>query len=184
MDTPPSSRYIDFAKLASLLDATEDSHLFGQIVNAPFYDKLMAAFLGLGVVVFLLNNPTDGTIDRVSLSSTEHAEGAKKRSAKPFHEIKIPVDATDNIIAKAIRTREPQQTDDWQYLFTPELTHEEARLNQASAGISCSFVWPLNARDGGALIFSYFIHLEEITDEHLEFMRQYADTVSAKLKRS
>jgi hypothetical protein len=184
VDTSIPSRGIDFAKLEAFLDAADDEHLFNQIVNAPFFDKLMAAFLGLGIVVLLLNNPKNKTIDRIALSNTEQAEGAKKRSAKPFAEIKIPASHPENIIARTITTGQPQQTDDWQYLFVPELTLEEARLNQASAGIGCSFVYPLMARDGGAIIFSYFIKPEDIGKDQKNFMATYAKLVSDKLKPS
>jgi len=148
----------DLAPLATIIQAaSDDKSLFQAIVNAPFSDPLLAAKLFLGIVVFLLVNKKDGTIDRVALSQTELAEYTKKMSVKRFEDIRIPLDDPKNILAKAIRTGKPQETTDWQYLFTPELTAEEARLNQAGGGIAYSAVYPLvGARDGGAMIFSWF----------------------------
>src|SRR6185437_14407139 len=143
--------------------ARSDKELFEAIVNAPFHDKAKTAVLGLGIVVLLLVNTETGNIDRVALSNTELARGTTDISVKPFRAIKIPLGYKANFIAKAIRRGRYQQTSDWQYLFAPALTPEEARLNQAGGGIACSFIYPLtNARNGGALIFSYFINLDRI----------------------
>jgi len=171
-----------FAGLEKLLAAADDDEqLFKSIVNAPFYDTLSAGVLGLGIVVLLLVNKAAKTVDRVALSKTEQAEGAVKMSVKPFKEIVIPADYADNIIVKAINTGNPQKTADWQYLFNPALTPEEARLNQAGAGIGCSIVYPLKARNGGAMIFSYFLMPDEIDDDHHKFMSTYSSLVSKTL---
>lgn len=159
-----------------------EQNLLQAIVNAPFSDKVQAAKLGLGIVVLLMVNKKDKMIDRVALSETEQADGAVKVSVKPFKKIRVPINTPTNIVAKAIATGEHQMTDDWRYLFNPALTAKEARLNQASAGIGCSCVYPLEARDGGALIFSYFLSPHDITDKHHKFMKKYSENVSLQLK--
>jgi hypothetical protein len=171
-----------YAKLKKLLDIAEDNELYSSIVNSPFKDKKMAALFHLGVVVFLLVNKQDKTIDRIALSDTYSAKGAVLVSAKPFKEIRIPVNEEKNIISKAIKTGEPQLTHDWKYLFVPELTAQDARFNQASAGIGCSAVYPLIGNfDGGAIIFSYYQPPEKIGAEHHDFMNTYAKLVSNRL---
>lgn len=178
--TSPSETYYD--QLAVLLQAARnDAELFETIVNGPFADKLTALQMDLGVLVFLLVNKESSTIDRIALSDTYSAEGAVRMSAKPFHEIKIPIDYPDNYIARAIKTRKPQKTADWKYLFAPDLTPKEARFNQAGAGIDCSIVYPIKARDGGAMIFSMYQPLEKITPEHHVFMKRYIDMVTQAL---
>lgn len=166
-----------------LAGAKGDAQLFEAIVNAPFSDKIHTTLLGLGIVVLLLVNKNSGMIDRIALSDTEHAKGAVNISIKRFRAIKIPVGYEENIIAKAIQTGRPQQTDDWQYLFIPDLTAEEARFNQAGAGIAFSVVQPLNARAGGALIFSYYEPPEKIGRAQRDFMRAYSLLVGAKLSQ-
>lgn len=167
---------------ASLMNAENDTQLFGAIVDTPFQDKLHATMMGLGVVVLLIVNKNEKTIDRVALSNTEHAAGAVDASVVPFSKIKIPLASRSNYIAKAIRTGKPQHTSDWQYLFIPALTPEEARLNQAGAAIACSFIYPLSgAREGGAMIFSFYTSLNEISADHRSFMLEYSKIASQAL---
>ncbi len=165
-------------KLASIKN---DKQLFKAIVNSPFEGKHNVMPLGLGIVVLLLVNKQEDMLERIALSETEPAKGAVNFSVKPFEEIKIPLNHPENILIKAIQTNKPQKTDDWQYLFTPELTPEEARFNQAGAGIGSSVVYPLNARERGALIFSYYLPLSDITARHHRFMKKYAKFISVVL---
>ena len=139
------------------------------------------ALLFLGIVVLLKVNKKAGMIDRVALSNTELAKHTIDVSFKEFNDIKIPLADTKNIIAKAIRTGKPQSTTDWQFLFAPVLTPEQARLNQASGGIAYSAVYPLKAGDGGALIFSYFQYQSKIGVPQQEFMQAYAELVDEKM---
>jgi len=173
-----------YSLLKELLNsANGDRDLFETIVNAPFTDRRRSTLLGLGIVVLLLVNKSTRTIDRVALSDTDLAKGAVRMSVKPFHDIKIPLNYKGNFIAEAIRSERYQQTSDWQYLFAPALSPEEAHLNQAGAGIACSYIYPLiDARSGGALIFSYYLPLEKIEPEHHDFMRKYAQLVTRALQ--
>src|SRR5690606_24522075 len=149
----------------------------------PFKEKLLVTDLDLGIVVFLLVNKKAQTIDRIALSNTALAKEAVKVSAKPFREISIPLYEEDNVIAAAIKTGEPQITDDWQYLFTPVLSADEARRNQLSASIECSMIVPIKARDGAAMIFSFYQPIANITDDHRKFARDYAKLVQKYLKK-
>jgi hypothetical protein len=175
---------IDYSKLNHLLLSAQDDdqQLFHQIVNAPFTYRVETAFLFLGIVVLLLINEETGMIDRVALSETELARNTTDVSYVPFNEIKIPVDDTQNIVAKAVQTGEAQDTTDWKYLFTPALTAEQARINQASGGIAYSAVWPLKARSGGAMIFSYYQYQGEIGVMQHEFMQHYSLLADTALK--
>lgn len=179
----PNSSY--FKKIQEILAAVSSrKELYKAIVDAPFHDPRQAAHLDLGIVVLLLVNEKEHTIDRIALSDTEPAEGAVKMSEKPFNDIKIPLGHDTNIIAQAISTGEPQSTHDWKLLFVPALSEEAARYNQAGAGIECSYVYPLKTGSGGALIFSLFQPGSQIGDGHREFMEPYAELVSSLLNRS
>lgn len=159
------------------------AELHQSIVNAPFTDVSKVVSLDLGIVVLLLINKKTNMLDRVALADTEMANGAVAMSVKPFKEIKIPADYTENILVKAIQTGKAQKTDDWQYLFIPDLTPKEARFNQAGAGIECSVAYPLDIPDGGALIFSYYQPPHNITELHESFMEHYASMVSESLRK-
>lgn len=180
---------MDYVSITHSLDEIQDSNeLFQRVVDTPFTDKLKATELGLGIVVLLLINHKSATLDRIALSNTEMASGAVAISAKPFHEIRIPLTATENSLIKAITSHKPQFTEDWAPMFVPELTAEEARFNQAGAGIASSAMYPLLSFEGheavGAMIFSYFEPLSSLSDTHHAFMRIYAETVAAVLLRS
>jgi len=171
-----------FQNLDNILrTATDDSELFHAIVNAPFHDRVSATHIDLGIVVLLLVNEAENTIDRIALSNTEQAAGAVKMSEKPFREIKIPFDCDENAIVHAIKTNQQQTVTDWQYLFVPALNPRAARFNQAGAGIECSHVYPLNVRGGGAIIFSFYQENKNIVQEHREFMEGYIELVNRRL---
>jgi hypothetical protein len=175
---PTDSTY--FNRLENTLSlAKSSSSLYKAIVNAPFNSKINVTKLGLGIIVLLLVNESKQVIERTALSTTYHAAGAVKASEKPFKAIKIPLHYPDNLIAKAIDTGKPQATSDWQYLFVPVLTKEQARYNQDGASIACSEVWPLSAGSGGALIFSYYNPAP--LKERREFMQQYVELVNNHL---
>jgi hypothetical protein len=163
--------------------AKNDAQLYEAIVNAPFHDKRMTTMLGLGFLSFVLVNRKTRTIDRISISKTDMAQGAIDITVKPFRELKVPIGYKGNAVAEAIRSGRYQQTNDWDYLLRPSLKPEEARLNQAGAGIASSYVYPLiNTSNAGAIIFQYFITLDKIEKTHREFMFRYTKMVSQTLR--
>ena len=169
-------------QLESVLKHSDKQSLARTIVNAPFDYRVEMVTMGLGIIVLLINRPAENQIHRVALSQTELAEGTTRISLKKFEDIKIPTDDPQNIISKAIRDREPQSTQDWKYLFTPALSPEQARLNQAGGGIACSVVCPLYfGSDSGALIFSYYKEVLKIGETEQAFMRAYSQIVQDRL---
>lgn len=180
VDTSLADYYSTLEKLLSKTD--NDKELFEMIVNAPFHNKLHTTHLDLGIVVLLLADKKEGMIRRIALSDTEPARWAVKMTPVSFHQINIPINHKVNIISKAIRTGRAQKTADWKYLFTPVLSSESARFNQAGAGIACSFVYPLiGAREGGAMIFSFYQPIEQINLKHRKFMQSYSEIAAKAL---
>jgi hypothetical protein len=175
---------IDYAALRNMLQNAEtEEQLLKVIVNAPFVYKVETTLMSLGIIVLLLVNKSTGTIDRIAISDNELAKRTKHRSAKRFEDIKIPLGHPDNIIAKAIADGVPQGTSDWQYMFVPELSPQDARFNQIEGGIGYSAVYPLvGARDGGAMIFSYFQYPERIHTVQEQFMQRYSELVTEFLR--
>lgn len=175
----------DYEKI--LQGARTHRELCGVIVDAPFENKAYTTSLGLGIVVLLLINESQQTLDRIALSDTELAAGAVKMSAKPFHQIKIPLTAHKNILIKSITTGQPQTTEDWQYLFTPALTPQEAKFNQFGAGIEYSVAYPLISpkthKPIGAMIFSYFEHSSTMSADHQIFMDSVAKLAAQYLDK-
>lgn len=180
--TMDSKIYLD--ELKKLLKLPKKKkELYQAIVDAPFHNRAMTGRLGLGITVLLLVNKQAGTIDRIALARTDLAQGTVDMSAKPFNEIKIPIDNQSNYIAIAIRRRHYMITSDWQYLFVPALTPQEAHFNQAGGGIACSAIYPLqDVSDGGAMIFSYYEPIDRIDQSHHAFMREYVKLASSRLQ--
>lgn len=177
-----------YGVLRKLLAAPQTlDELWVTIVDAPFHEMRQALHLDLGIVVLLLTNPQDNTIDRVALSNTPAADGALKMSEKPFSDIRIPLGHKTNVIARAIATGTPQVASDWRLLFVPALSAQAARFNQAGAGIECSHAYPLIASDGegsqGALIFSFFQPSSGVGPAHIAFMQAYTALASEALQR-
>lgn len=173
-----------YKRLRAILQAAPTrEHLLDAIVNAPFHELKRSVHLDLGIVVLLMVNPTDGTIDRIALSNTPAAAGAVRMSEKPFADIKIPLAHKRNVVAKAIRSGEPQVTARWELLFVPALSAQAARFNQAGAGIESSHVHPLlDAGEDGALIFSFFQPASNIGPEHQAFVAAYSRMVAEALR--
>lgn len=180
---------IDYDALEkALAECSNSQDLYDCIVNAPFAYPVFAASLFLGIIVLLIVDKKGGTINRIALTNNVHAERAKRRSAKKFEDIQIPVDHEENIISKAVQTGEPQFTVDWHYLFVPDLTPEQARFNQADSGIGFSAVYPirtglLRAKAKGALIFSYYQFPEKVGRDQRAFMRKYTEMVAHALTK-
>ena len=173
-----------YKRLRQTLAACSDrADLYAKIVNAPFTFKIETTHLALGIIVLLLADKADGLIHRIALSQTEMAAGTVDVSVKRFEDIKIPLNYEQNIIAAAIRTQKPQITADWAYLFAPDLSADEARLNQAGGGIASSIVYPLpEVGDGGALIFSYYQYLDRIGQTQNSFMERCSAMVADELR--
>ncbi|HEX8182739.1 MAG TPA: hypothetical protein VF575_04020 [Candidatus Saccharimonadales bacterium] len=166
----------------SLAVAHDKRDLYQKIVNTPFMYKRETTLLGLGIIVLLLKNDDQHTLDRVALSRTERAQGAVQISVKKFEDIRIPLDAKENILIHALDTDEFKMITDWKYMFIPALTAQEARLNQAGAAIDCSVVYPLSRLPGGGvMIFSFFEPMSTLTGLHHRFMRSYADACTTAL---
>lgn len=173
-----------FSDLTSMLAAANSrAELYEIIVNAPFHDPRKTTLLGLGITVLLLVDKKDKMIDRVALADTDMAAGTLRMSSKPFNEIRIPLGYKQNFIARSIIDKHYMITSDWQYIFNPVLTPEEARFNQAGGGIACSVIYPLiGAGDGGAMIFSYYEGIDRITKEHHRFMSRYSILAEKAIK--
>lgn len=157
--------------------------LFQAIVDTPFRHKDVYIPLGLSLMVLALVNDVSGTLDRTALSNTEPAKGAVDYSVMAFHDIKIPLSAKQNMLIKTLTTGRWHQTDDWAHTFTPALTPEEARFNQAGAGVACTIAYPINVGSGAILSFSYFKPLWEIGEEQHIYMKKCVEIAQEALQQ-
>jgi hypothetical protein len=175
---------IDLLLLKNKLAKAKDyKELTGLIVNEPFKQKVPITFMFLGFIVLIVVNKKTGMLDRVSITKNELAQNTFDVSSVPFEDIKIPLEDPNNLYVRSIKTGEPTDTTDWYFTFTPALTGEQARINQASAGIAFTVVYPLKFENGGCLSFSYYQYLGEIGENQRRFMSEYTDIASEAMTK-
>jgi hypothetical protein len=182
----PTAADDDYYDKASKIfaEVTNLAKLYDKVVDLPFEDKARVTMLSMGHMIFCLVNKKNQTIDRVALSNTDSAKGAVNFSVLPFKAIKIPLSNRDNYIGIAIRTKKVMATSDWYYTFTPVLTADQARMNQAGGAIGCSVIYPLlGVGDGAALVFSFYEPLNRIGEMQHHFMEKYSKVVAAELRK-
>lgn len=167
----------DFKDLAKRLNkSSNQQELFDAIVNAPFEYEMACADIRLGIMTLLMVNPRSQTLDRIALTKNQLAEYTKRVSVKRFEDIKIPLSNKQNLTLQAIASGEPKQTSDWKDIFVPELSPDEARMNQASGGLATTFVYPLmGVGDGAAIHYSYYQYPENVGQAQHQFMEQYSN---------
>ena len=172
-----------YTDLEDILSESKTDKKFHQnIVDAPFVNKFNSTLLGLGFLAFLLVNKETNTLDRITISNTPTALGAINMTDKPFEDMKVPLNHKGNIVLTAIATGRYQQTNDWHYLTDPAVTAEASRFNQAAAGISSSYVYPLvGVNPKGAIIFQYYLNMHDIEQLHHNFMFRYTKLVSTMI---
>jgi hypothetical protein len=172
MEAPDETYY---RRLHELLSKPRTAHaLFEMVVLAPFHQKIVSAYLGLGVVILLLVDEPHDTINSVAVSKTDAAKDTA---------VHLPLGHHRNAIVKAVVERAPQQITDWSLAFAPELTTQEARMNQAETGTECSVIFPIirNNRVRGALLFGYLEPPEQIGTNQYDFMTRYSQLVADHL---
>jgi hypothetical protein len=185
MSLPTNSDGDYFESLADELAGIKGiKELYQRIVDLPFEDRRRATMLSMEHMILVLVNKKTQTIDRIALSDTESARRAVFYSVLPFEAIKIPLSNKENYLGIAIRTHQVMATSDWKDTFTPVLTPDQARMNQAGAGAGCTIVYPLEGvGDGAAFAFSFYEPLTKISKHHHDFMREYTKVAAHELKK-
>lgn len=182
LSSSPTQKY--FTEITKFLASTPEDQLYQAIADAPFKDKFQSVQLDLGIVALLIVDNSTKLINRIAMSNTELAQGADAVSAKPFHEMSIPLDHKGNLIAKAVRTNKVQQTLDWKDLFAPVLQASDARFNQAAGGIGSSIIAPFDVSAmHGAIVFDFYQPIENIGDAHYSFIERYMNIVTKFLSK-
>lgn len=166
-----------------LFSAKNYEELTKLIVEEPIKQQVPTALMFLAFIVLLVVNHKTGMLDRVSISDTELAQNTFDVTAVPFEDIKIPMDDPNNLYVRAVKTGEPTDTTDWYFTFTPAMTGDQARINQASAGIAYTAIYPLKFKKGGALSFSYYQYEGHVGREQAVFMKEYTKIVSDALNK-
>jgi signal transduction histidine kinase len=142
--------------------------------------------LGYQIIVLCLIDPRHRVLKRISLSQTETARQALSTMHIPFHDIKIPLTYTRNILIQALRKKKMLMTKDWNDILCPVFTPEEARVLQRTLEIKTSMILPIvySGRVIGTLIFSMSKNKAEVTKEELDLLEGFTDVVGLAVQNA
>lgn len=142
--------------------------------------------LGYRIIVLSLYSEELKGLQRVSLSQTPEAQAAVSASPIPFHDILIPIDATENFCVKAFTEQKPQITTDWKDLLSPPLSPEDARHNQSAAEIKTSMVFPIIVRGKsvGTIIFSLVKEYSEVQPSEFDLINGFTEIIGIAVQNA
>lgn len=168
-----------------ILNTLDFNHVVQNVVDSLLFE-LNYLERGYRIIVLTLIDEQRGILKRISLSQTEEAKKAQQASAVPFHQIEIPLTAADNLLIKVINERKVSVTNYWPDIFKPVLTPEQAKINQAAAGVKTSMIYPVITRDRavGALIFSLVKDVKDVSEEEQDLLAGFTDLVGLAVQNS
>ncbi|HSX47549.1 MAG TPA: hypothetical protein VLF63_02125 [Patescibacteria group bacterium] len=175
---------LDYLHLNNKLCAAKnDDQLFQLIVNVPFYqDKIQTSFIFLGIIcLYLVDEKEKNHFKGVAHSKANFGFNHTQYSFTALNNLKFNLNDSQNITAKTIRLGRMGETTDWNELFTPAISTNQARDYQLKSGIEYSAIYPLKSRGGGALIYGFFQNKSFINELQFDFMKKYTKFVDNQL---
>jgi signal transduction histidine kinase len=168
-----------------VLDTLDFSEVTQKICDS-LLDELGYLNLGYRIIVLSLYDPEKNGLQRISLSQTPEAEAAVSASTIPFHDILIPLSATENICVKAYLDQKPYTSTNWQDILSPPLTPEAARTNQTAAGIKTSMVYPVivKGKSVGTVILSMVKDYSEVSATEIDLIRGFTEIVGISVQNA
>ncbi len=168
-----------------ILNTLDFNSVVQQVVDSLLFE-LNYIQNGYRIIVLTLIDERTQTLKRISLSQTDEAKKALEASAIPFHEIEIPLSATDNILVRALAEKKPLVTNSWPDLFRPVLTDDQAITNQLAAGIKTSMIFPVINHDKpiGVLIFSMAKNTKDIPSKDMDILSGFTDLVGLAVQNA
>lgn len=168
-----------------ILDTLDFNDVVQRIVDSTVIE-LGYLKLGYEIVVLCLVNQRKQQLDRIAISHTDAAKKAISELKIPFPEIVIPLHTKNNLLIKAIETREAYTTTDWMEILHPAFTTEEARNLQRNLGIKTSLVVPIISSDQaiGTIIFSMSKPKEQISADEFDLLNGFSDVVSLAVQNA
>jgi signal transduction histidine kinase len=139
--------------------------------------------LGYEVIVLTLLDEKQNHLRRIAISQTEAAAQFLKASPIPFQDIIIPLSATDNLLVKAIVSKQKYVTEQVSDVLYPAINREWVNDFQESLHIKTSIVYPIQAKDKvlGSLIFSLSKDQKKITPYEWSILESFVGAVGIAL---
>lgn len=173
-------------KVTQIVLDTLDFNQVAQKICDSLLTELGYLNLGYRIIVLSLYDEKEKGLRRISLSRTPQAQAAMDASSIPFHDIVIPITATDNLCTKAFLEKKEYSTSDWKDILSPPLTPEDARTNQQAAGIKTSMIFPIILKDNsvGTIIFSMIKSPKEVTPSEYDLIHGFTDVVGIAIQNA
>jgi hypothetical protein len=175
---------IDFSALQQALDSADSvPALYQAVVDAPFEQKLAAAYLFLGFMVLFMVPPGKKVIKLGAASDNEYYKMSVSGYSFDPTKFQLPLtkNSTNDIVQTAI-TGKPRETTDWRTLRRKWADPEQTSLNQANSGIAYSILYPVDAGNGGVLMFCYYQYVGGAGPAQTKFMGEYTALVSKAIQ--
>lgn len=185
--TPPSPDIVkSLWKVTKVVLDTLDFNEVTQKICDSLLSELGYLNLGYRIIVLSLYREDCQCLQRISLSQTPEAEAATSVSTIPFHDILIPLSATENYGVKAFLEQKEYVTQDWKDILCPPLEPEDARRNQQSAGIKTSMVFPvvLRGKSVGFVIFSMVKDYSDVSQAELDLIRGFTEIIGIAVQNA
>lgn len=138
-----------------VLESVEFEEVTQKVVNI-ILTQLGYLNFGYQVIVLSLLDNKNNILKRIAISKTEAANKFLQASPIPFKDIIIPLDATGNILVKAIQKKSMHWSTEVADVLYPALPKEWVSKFQKELGIKTTLAFPVLAKDKvlGAMIFS------------------------------
>lgn len=168
-----------------ILNSLDFNHVVQEICDGIILE-LGYLHLGYEIVVLCLKDEKNKKLHRVSISKTEKAQLALKKSPVPFKEIAIPLKDKNNILIKALKKGIKLHTTNWKDILVPAFTEQEAKEIQESLGIKASLVYPIFSQKEciGTLIFSMNKPISKVTTEENDLIESFTDLVGLAVQNA
>jgi len=187
MDAPSSPDIVkSLWKITKIVLDTLNFNEVTQKICDSLLSELGYLNLGYRIIVLSLYREDCQCLQRISLSQTPEANAATSVSTIPFHDILIPLTATDNYGVKAFLEQKEYVTRDWKDILSPPLEPEDARRNQQSAGIKTSMIFPviLRGKSVGFVIFSMVKDYSEVSQAELDLIRGFTEIIGIAVQNA
>src|SRR3989344_1949535 len=135
--------------------------------------------LGFSFGVIAIVEPERGTLKRVAVSRTE--AGLKGVSMFPvnFHELRIPLTATQNLGVKALKENKLQITNSLYDMLVPAVSKDFSDKLQVFTGIKTTYVFPIisQGKQLGIMIVSFNKDTTKIKRDEIEIVQELLGVV-------
>lgn len=165
-----------------VLESVDFEEVSQKVVNI-ILTQLGYLNFGYQVIVLSLLDSENKWLKRIAISRTESASKFLEASPIPFKDIIIPLDASENILVKAIQERKMFWSTEVADVLYPAIPREWVSNFQKQLGIKTTLAYPVMAKDKilGAMIFSLNKEKSKIASDEWAILESFVGAVGIAL---